>query len=130
MKRVLGYIWAGPITLAALVIVGLVWLTRGKVRVVRGAIEASGGWLLPPILCNAFPWVGVVAGMTLGHVIIGVDEANLDAVRDHEHVHVRQCERWGPFIVPAYCVASLVAVCRGGHIYRDNCFEREAYGTA
>jgi hypothetical protein len=66
--------------------------------------------------------------MTLGHVILGLDEPSLDSARDHEHVHVRQFERWGPFMLPAYFMASGIALCRGGDPYRDNYFEREAYG--
>jgi hypothetical protein len=32
--------------------------------------------------------------------------------RQHEHIHVRQCERWGPFFLPAYGVASVLALLR------------------
>jgi hypothetical protein len=41
---------------------------------------------------------------------------------------VRQCERWGPFFLPAYGVASLIALVRRKNPYLDNAFEREAYG--
>jgi hypothetical protein len=64
--------------------------------------------------------------MTLGHVILGVDGSALDANRRHELAHVRQCERWGPFFLPAYGLASLWAWARGGHYYRDNAFEVDA----
>ncbi len=64
--------------------------------------------------------------MTLGHVILGADSGALDATRAHELVHVRQCERWGPFFLPAYALASLWALLRGGHYYRDNGFEVHA----
>jgi hypothetical protein len=40
---------------------------------------------------------------------------------------VRQAEKWGPLFFPAYGVASLIAIARGRHFYRDNVFEREAY---
>jgi hypothetical protein len=50
------------------------------------------------------------------------------AVRAHEQVHVRQYERWGPLFVPAYLLSSLVELLRGRRPYRDNWFEREAYG--
>jgi hypothetical protein len=43
-------------------------------------------------------------------------------------VHVRQYERWGPLFVPAYLLSSLVELLRGRRPYRDNWFEREAYG--
>jgi len=66
--------------------------------------------------------------MTLGHVVLGRDELLLDLTRDHERVHVRQCERWGPLFIPAYLLASLWVKLRGGRPYEDNPFEREAYG--
>ena len=68
--------------------------------------------------------------MTLGHVVLGRDREALEWSRAHERVHVRQCERWGPFFLPAYGVASLIAMSRGERAYRDNAFEREAYDVA
>ena len=65
--------------------------------------------------------------MTLGHVIWGCDELCLARCRDHEQVHVRQYERWGPLFIPAYLIASLVAHRRGLDPYFDNPFEREAF---
>ena len=44
----------------------------------------------------------------------------------HERVHVRQCERWGPFFVPAYLLAMLATRIMGGNPYWDNPFEAEA----
>jgi hypothetical protein len=67
--------------------------------------------------------------MTLGHVIIGQDQYCLDSSRSHEHVHVRQYERWGPFMIPAYLAASLWLYWRGYDAYLDNPFEREAFGA-
>lgn len=67
--------------------------------------------------------------MTLGHIILGRDRPTLDRARAHEHVHVRQCERWGPFFLPAYVMASLLCKLRGQRPYLDNPFEREAYGS-
>jgi hypothetical protein len=66
--------------------------------------------------------------MCLGHVVLGQDREALEQTRDHEHVHVRQCERWGAFIVPAYLLSSFLAWRSGKHFYFDNRFEREAYG--
>ena len=68
------------------------------------------------------------SAMTLGHVVLGRDLVLLEMTRPHERVHVRQCERWGIFFLPAYGIASLIALARGGNMYRDNVFEREAYG--
>ncbi len=66
------------------------------------------------------------SAMTLGHVIIGLDERALDLCREHEQAHVRQVERWGALFIPAYLAASLLAWRRGGHYYLDNWFERDA----
>lgn len=68
--------------------------------------------------------------MTIGHVILGQDLFCLDACRDHEMVHVRQYERWGPLFLPAYGIGSLWAWCRGKHPYYDNPFEREAFDSS
>ncbi len=64
--------------------------------------------------------------MTLGHVILGRDLACLNECRNHEMVHVRQAERWGPLFLPAYVLASLWAHLAGGHYYWDNRFEIDA----
>jgi cardiolipin synthase len=71
---------------------------------------------------------GGAAAMTLGHVVLGVNRLALDETRDHERVHVRQVERWGPAFIPAYLFASVLAWWRGEDPYLDNHFEREAFG--
>ncbi len=65
--------------------------------------------------------------MTLGHVILGLDPRVLDLVREHEHAHVRQYERWGIVFVPAYLGCSLWLWIRHRNPYLDNPFEVEAY---
>ena len=47
--------------------------------------------------------------MTLGHVVIARNAELLDKTRDHERVHVRQCERWGPLFIPVYLLLSFIA---------------------
>ena len=127
MKRVLtfaAYAWASPNTLLGF-LAGLVVLALGgKVRVVRGVAEFSGGLLAS--------WVaGTVrfSAITFGHVILGVSEADLAAARFHEHVHVRQYEAWGPFFLFAYAGSSLWQLLRGRRMHRDNFFERQAYAA-
>ena len=68
--------------------------------------------------------------MTFGHVILGQTAAALDLARNHELVHVRQYERFGPLFVPLYLWHSFRAWLRGGDPYRDNPFEQEAFRTA
>jgi len=64
---------------------------------------------------------------TLGHTILGQTDAALDISRAHELVHVRQFERWGPLMGPAYLGCCLVLWLMRRRPYRDNPFEREAY---
>ena len=119
------YLWALPVTLLGLALVPPTLLTGGRVRVERGALEVHGGFarffLRRCLVINA-------SAMCIGHVVLGQDRECLDQSRDHEHVHVAQCERWGVFIIPAYALSSFFAWRRGGHFYFDNWFEREAYG--
>jgi len=123
-RRWAAYLWAGPTTLLGLAALAL----TDQRRLVGGVLEGHGRHV-----AAAFDVVAprrAVAAMTLGHVVIGRSAAALDASRDHERVHVRQCERWGPLFVPAYLAASVVAWLGGGDLYRDNAFEREAWRLA
>ena len=125
LTRPLCYLWAFPVTLLGLPIIPLALATGGRVRVERGTLEVYGGFarffLRRCLLIKA-------SAMCLGHIVLGQDRECLDQTRDHEHVHVRQCERWGAFIVPAYVLSSFFAWRSGKHFYFDNRFEREAYG--
>jgi hypothetical protein len=101
--------------------------TGGRVRLVGRALEFHGGlaaWLLE----HAAPGEGGAMAITLGHVILGRTAAALEIARRHEWVHVGQYERWGPFFIPAYLLASLGLWLIGRDPYRDNPFERAAYG--
>ena len=129
MVRTFRYLWAGPNTVLGLFLALLAAISGGQVRVVDGVVEAGGGWLRR--LLRLAPAGGHgAAAMTLGHVVIGVDQAALDRTRRHERVHVAQYEHWGPLFIPAYFVASAVAAYRGRHAYFDNPFEVEAYSVA
>lgn len=123
----LGVLWASPYTLLGLLIGGLGLCTGGRVRIRGRAIEFYGGavtWFVTHLL----PGGQFTLAFTLGHTILGQSEASLDISHDHEMVHVRQFERWGPLMGPAYLMASLVLWLAGRRPYRDNPFEREAYG--
>ncbi len=129
--RLLRYLWAGPTTLVGLVLVPLALVGQGggRVRVVDGVVEVTGGWLAW-LLRRVSVLSGGVAALTLGHVVLARDQACANDTRAHERAHVRQCERWGPFFLPAYLAASVWAALRGGNFYRDNWFEREARAAA
>jgi hypothetical protein len=120
------YVWAFPATALGLVFAPLAWFGGGSVKIVRGAVEIHGG-LATRFLRRGVPFFGSAAAMTLGHVILGCDQRCLDRTRDHEHVHVRQYERWGPLMLPIYLISSLVLYLRGRDPYLDNPFEREAF---
>lgn len=129
MRRVLTYLWTFPTTSVGLVFIPLALVGGGKMQIVRGVMEIHGKWIAY-ILARWVPIPGGASAMTLGHIVIGRDQLCLDASREHERVHVRQCERWGPLFIPAYLLASLIAKLRGRDAYRDNPFEREAYEKA
>jgi hypothetical protein len=96
------YLWAFPATAIGLSFVPLAWLlTGGTVAWRDGCLEASGGWT-GAILRRGLPLLGAPAAICLAHVILARDEVCLDASRDHEHVHTRQYERWGPLMIPLY----------------------------
>lgn len=94
--RCIGYLWALPVTLVGL----LLAMSGGSVRVRGGIVESWGGpaaWLL-----RGGRWHRGGAAMALGHVILARDADCLARSRSHELVHVRQYERWGPLLPPAY----------------------------
>lgn len=126
LLRLLAYTWAAPNSFLGVLCMPLALCTGGGVRRVDGTLEVYGGlpaWLLR----HGTPLKGGAAALTLGHVVVGCTPEVLDHCRCHEHVHVRQYERWGPFFIPAYGLASLWVWLRGQDAYRDNPFEREAY---
>jgi hypothetical protein len=129
MIRLLRYLWTLPTTCIGAIFIPLCLVTGGRVRIVRGVIEVCGG-VVSVLLRRCVPIPGGASAMTLGHVVIARDQACLDLSREHERIHVRQAERWGPFFIPAYLIASILVKLRGGDAYMDNPFEREAYGKA
>lgn len=122
--RAAAYVWAAPVSLAALPAALLGAATGGRLRIRGGVLEACGG-ALRPILSRAVPGFAISA-ITLGHVVLGTGADALEETRAHERVHVRQYERWGAFFLPLYLLASLVALARGRSVYAGNAFERQA----
>jgi hypothetical protein len=125
MATVFFRIWTLPNTLLGLALGYLGVLFGGQVQRVRGCWEFHGSlvrWIL-----QQMPTGSGAMAMTLGHTILGQDKSSLEIARDHEHVHVRQYERWGPCFIPAYLFASAIVWLRGGNAYLDNVFEVEAF---
>ena len=125
MLRGLGIAWASPYTLLGLLLGAIGLVTGGHARIRGPVVEFYGGgvtWLLRHATKGQF-----AMAMTLGHAVLGQTDAALDLSRDHEMVHVRQFERWGPLMGPAYLGCSAVLWLLGRRPYLDNPFEKEAY---
>lgn len=123
--RLVRYAWASPATALGLGLSLLAALFGARLRVVNGVIEVAGGRVRELVV--RLPKALRFSAITFGHVILGLDHATLGAVRAHEHVHVRQYERWGVLFFALYLASSLWQMIRGRHPYFDNCFEREAF---
>ena len=119
------YLWAFPNTLIGLILAVPVLLTGGRLEAVQGVLELHGR-LAAFALRRCVPLPGGAAAITFGHVVIGRDDYALATTRDHERVHVGQCERWGPLFIPAYLVAAVWGLLACGSAYSGNYFEREA----
>ena len=117
-RTFLRYLWAAPWSLLGAVL--SVFFRRRAV--VRGVLLAEGASWPRRLGWN-------YRAITFGHTILSVDELDLETF-DHELVHVRQYERWGPLFVPAYVLASVLAWLKGRHHYRDNPFEVSARESA
>jgi hypothetical protein len=128
LARIFVYAWSLPTTLIGLLIGSIGLLSGGSAQWIDGVLEIHGGFVTY-LLTHWTLLPGGASAMTLGHVVLGRDRLCLEISRRHERVHVRQCERWGPFFLPAYLIASLVVKLKGGDAYRDNPFEREAYAV-
>jgi hypothetical protein len=126
--KLLTYTWAAPNT-ALGILFGLVFIgLGGRMQVVAGVAEFHGGSAGRFFASRPHPFC--FGAMTLGHVILGTCQKQLTALRTHEHVHVRQYEKWGMFFLPAYALSSLWEVGHGRNGYRNNYFERQAYALA
>lgn len=120
-------LWALPTTLVGLVLAAAA-LFGGRASVRTGVVEVHGGLL--SVVLRGWPLFGAgAAAMTLGHVILAMTQDDLECHREHERVHVRQCERWGPLFLPAYALSSLWAWLRGRDPYTGNAFEQEAFAA-
>ncbi|MCA9149176.1 MAG: hypothetical protein KDA92_07760 [Planctomycetales bacterium] len=122
--RIIRYLWASPYTALGCLVGAAALATGGSGKLVDGVWEFHGGAAVR--FLNRLPLPNVAA-ITLGHSVIGRTAQALEDTRSHERVHVRQFERWGFFMGPAYLGCSVVLWLSGRDYYRDNPFEREAY---
>ena len=112
MPKPLRWLWASPATAIGLALGALGLLTGGRMQRRCGIIEFYGGAVAA--FLERFPREPIA--MTLGHVVLGRYASCLDVCREHELVHVRQYERWGPLFLPAYFACSAYIWFRGGSI--------------
>jgi hypothetical protein len=124
LLTVLKYAWAFlPNTAVGL----LIALLSPRWTLHTGVLEVYGG--AATLVCRRALITGGASAMTLGHVVIGRDAGCLDRTREHERVHVRQYERWGPLFFPAYLGCSIYLWLKGRDAYHENPFEVEAYSS-
>lgn len=126
LRCIFVYIWAFPNTCIGIPFLPMALCPGGNIQWGKGVLEVSGP-IIAKFLKHCIPVIGGASAMTLGHIIIGRDPECLNSARIHELVHVHQCEKWGPFFIPAYFTATLIAFCKGRDPYLGNIFEREAY---
>jgi hypothetical protein len=132
--QALKVLWVLPVSLCALPLLPLA-LWRAEWRVCDRVLEVSSpalAWFLHGPWFRAMSGGDGFAAATIGHVIAARNAGCLASCRIHEHVHVRQCERWGALFPFAYVAAGLYAAYRArswSAYYWDNRFEREARAT-
>ena len=123
LVRGVAILWASPASVLGLGIGLFGLLTGGRVKHHTGVLEFHGGligWLLSATPVDAM-------AITLGHTVLARNDVALEITREHERVHVRQYERWGPVFLPAYVFCSAILYWQGRDAYRENPFEVEAY---
>jgi hypothetical protein len=122
---VAGYLWASPASVLGAFLGAIGIAGGGRISIHSGVLEVEGR-LLAWGLQHLTVLDGGADAITFGHVVLARDAAALCCTRNHERVHVRQYERWGPLFIPLYLGASAWALAAGRDPYLDNPFEREA----
>lgn len=127
VARVVGQLWALPVTIAGVLHALLLGARPAGVKGLawRWVAPARGplAWFFVKFRVSAYTW---------GACVVFRAPALLhdEGLHAHEEEHVRQTLRLGPFMPLAYAGASLLAVVRGGAAYRDNAFEIAARRVA
>jgi hypothetical protein len=107
--------WSAPLTLIGLAVAGISGATL-RWDPTRRCLLATG--VRGPSRA-ALRFVGAGAN-AIGQVVLCRTDDPSAALLDHEAVHVRQAERLGPLLVPAYLWLNAI------HGYRDHPLERAA----
>ena len=121
-RNIIAYFWVAPVTLFGLLLAILAYWLGASVKRRFGVLEVAGNTRTPILRSISSRFEAI----TLGHVILGRNHGTLTRYRSHEHVHVRQYERWGLLFPVLYVLASFRALLTGKRFYWDNVFELEA----
>ena len=126
LPTIAGILWASPYSVIGLVIGPLACAPAAVREFAIGSSSsmAGGGFLVCPSSARRRVCAGVYAGPYHSR---SIGALALTFARAHEMVHVRQYERWGPLLGPAYLLCSFVLWLMRRRPYLDNPFEREAY---
>lgn len=115
--------WAAPCSLAGLIAASVVLLCGGSARRGPGTLEiTTGSSASSHALARMLPFRAIA----LGHVVIAAGMPELERLRSHELVHVRQYERWGIVFFVAYAASGIWQWLNGRDAYWHNHFEVEA----
>jgi hypothetical protein len=135
LKTVLGVIWAAPLTLIALLYVGLFtalrWYSYHGISH-DALVFLTNKSRMPKPLANSWANWG---GHAIGNVIVLNVEPGarrFETLLKHESVHVAQCMRGGVFAAIAYplCMLFIKWMCIASDAYYSNPFEIDARRAA
>lgn len=121
-RNTLAYLWVAPVTLFGLFLALIAYWLGASVKRRFGVLEVAGNARTPLLRSISSRFEAI----TLGHIILGRNHGTLTRFRSHEHVHVRQYERWGVLFPVLYVLASFKALLTDQRFYWDNVFEVEA----
>lgn len=122
--RLMKLTWVAPCSLVGLIAASAVLLCGGSARRASGTLEVTlrHSEAECPAIAKCLPFRAIA----LGHVIIAVGQLDLERLRAHELVHVRQYERWGIVFFVAYAASGIWQVLNGRNPYWNNHFEVQA----
>lgn len=124
LARAVAILWAMPCSALGLLLALPVLCAGGRARRIGTTIEIyrHEGTVPRRSVCSRLPF----SAITFGHVIIGTGSQQLERLRPHERVHVRQYECLGPLFLVLYPLASVLALVQGKGVHSGNYFEIQA----
>lgn len=116
--------WATPCSAVGLLLAAAPIALGARAHLHAGVLEVT--WRDHVSACGTLGRTLPFRAITFGHVVLAVTRFELDSMREHERVHVKQYERWGLAFFPAYLLAGAWQWVRGRNPYWDNPFEVQA----